>query len=167
VAARAAGHADPNSFDLARLTYPVLILHDTEGIERLLIGDAAHHLRLDVLDGSVLDGPVRFRYRLADGGGLPAKITTLRRLVALQQLGRFPRQLFWPEPSARRWMRALQAFDGRAIGASHREIAAALYGADIMGADWLGPSSYLRCRVQRALRFGCALVQGGYRRLLQ
>lgn len=149
------------------MTYPVLVLRDAAGPERLLIGDAGHHLRLDVVAGSVLDGPVRLQYNLADSNTLDAKLMTLRRLLALERLGRFPSSLFPRIHRADRWMMALQAFDERAAGASHRDIAVVLYGANRVNSDWQGRSSYLRCRVQRTLRFGHALVQEGYRRLLR
>lgn len=167
VSASRAGRSDPAVFDLACIGHPVYIFRDATGIEHLLIGDAAHHLRLDVAEGSVLDGPVRLRYPLADDHTLPAKILALRRLLALERLGRFPRLLFPPDPYAARWARAMQAFDGRRLGATHREIAAVLYGDALVDAEWRGRSDYLRCRVQRALRVAGMLVNGGYRRLLR
>lgn len=166
VSASRAGRSDPTAFDFARIVHAIHIFHDAVGIEHLVIGDAAHHLRLDVVQGGVLDGPVRLRYRLADGRALPAKILTLRRLLGLERLGRFPRLLYPPDPYAPRWARAMQAFDGRRLGASHREIAAVLYGDAIVDANWRGRSDYLRSRVQRALRFAGTLVDSGYRRLL-
>ena len=63
-------------------------------------------------------------------------------------------------------MMALRALDARREGATHREIAAALFGETRVDADWDGSSAYLRCRVQRLIRLGEALVQGGYRDLL-
>ena len=159
VAASPTGHADLDAFDFGRFTLPVFILRDTAAAEHLLIGDAGHSLRLDVVDGSVLGGPVQLRYQLADGNSLPARVMTLRRLLALQRLGRFPQTLFPPEAYACRWIRSLQAFDGLASGASHRQIAIALYGADTVKVDWLGRSAYLRCRVQRLLRFAKGLAR--------
>ncbi len=61
----------------------------------------------------------------------------------------------------------VQAFDGQMAGASHRDIAAVLYGGDMVKVDWRGRSDYLRCRVQRSLRLGHMLAHGGYRRLLR
>jgi hypothetical protein len=64
-------------------------------------------------------------------------------------------------------MKALQAFDAMQAGASHRHIAAALFGESIVRDDWSGRSDYLRLRVQRLLRFAERLVKGGYRDLLR
>ena len=157
------------AFDPKRLACPVLLLRDASGVEHLLIGDGACHIRLDITRGTVLEGPVRLRFEFADLAGMEAKLLTLRRLVALMRMGRFPRGLFPPPPArrARRWMMALRAWDARRAGATHREIAAALFGETRAAADWDGSSAYLRCRVQRLIRLGAALVQGGYRDLLR
>lgn len=167
VSASPAGRTDPNIFDLMQLPYPAIIFRDAAAVERVLIGDAGHHLRIDVVGGSVLDGPVRLRYRLTAGPALPSQILTLRRLIALQRLGRFPQRFFPRAPRAARWMRALQAFDGKRAGASNREIAATLYGDKIVQADWHSGPNYLRSRLARALRFATMLVQGGYLQMLR
>ena len=160
---------DPDAFDLGRLACPILVLRDTSGVEHLLVGDGTCHVRLDVTSGTMLEGPVRLRFEFAGLAGMEAKLLTLRRLVALVRLGRFPRGLFPlpPAPRARRWMMALRALDARRAGATHREIAAALFGESRVAADWDGSSAYLRCRVQRLIRLGEALVQGAYRDLLR
>lgn len=169
VEVRAATPDDPDAFDLARLACPILVLRDASGVEYLLIGDGACHIRLDITRGTVLEGPVRLRFEFAGLAGMEAKLLTLRRLAALMRMGRFPRGLFPPPPArrARRWMMALRALDARRAGATHRDIAAALFGETRAAADWDGSSAYLRCRVQRLIRLGDALVQGGYRDLLR
>jgi len=154
---------------MRRLACPVVVLREPSGAEYLLIGDSACHVRLDVTGGTILEGPVRLRLEFVDLAGMEAKLLTLRRLIALVRLGRFPRGLF-SLPSKRRahrWMMALRAWDARRAGASHREIAAALFGEAAVTADWDGRSAYLRCRVQRLNRLGETLVQGGYRDLLR
>ena len=166
---RPAAPDDPDAFDLTRLASPVLVLRDTSGVEHLLIGDRDCRVRIDVTGGTVLEGPVRLHFEFAGLVGMEAKLLTLRRLVALIRLGRFPRGLFPLPPvgRARRWMMALRAMDARRAGATHREIAAVLFGEAMVAADWDGRSAYLRCRVQRLIRLGEALVQGGYRDLLR
>jgi hypothetical protein len=61
---------------------------------------------------------------------------------------------------------ALQAYDAVGAGASHREIAAALFGERVVKEDWCSRSDYLRLRVQRLVRTADNLVNGGYRDLL-
>lgn len=66
----------------------------------------------------------------------------------------------------RRLSHILRALDGRACGASHREIAAALFGAGRVAENpW--KTSALRDLTQRLLHDGDALVASGYRRLLR
>ncbi|MDE2166273.1 MAG: DUF2285 domain-containing protein [Alphaproteobacteria bacterium] len=167
VEAAAASINDPDAFDVMRLASPVLVLKRRNGVEHLLIGDGFCQVRLDVARGTVLNGPVCFRYDLSGAAAVDAKLLTLRRLIALMRLHRFPQALVPANRRARRWMMALRAWDARATGASHREIAVALFGQATVDADWNGASAYLRCRVQRLIRLGETLVHGGYRRLLK
>jgi hypothetical protein len=76
-----------------------------------------------------------------------------------------------PNPAAlsearrNRLILALRALDGRLDGATHRMIAAALFGAEaIPERDWI--SHELRDRTARLVRLGVAMMNGGYRRLL-
>ena len=55
--------------------------------------------------------------------------------------------------------------DGAAAGASHRDIALALFGARRTAEHW-NPDGHLRARVRYCLKRGRALVQGGYRQLI-
>lgn len=158
---------DPDGFDITRMACPVLVLTEPSGVERVLVGDEKGEVRLDIRTGTILNGPVRLRYDLAGARGVEAKLLTLCRLMALIRLGRIPRRLLPPSRRTGRWAMALQALDARRAGASHREIAVALFGEEVVVQDWDGRSTYLRSRVQRLLRLGKALVQGGYRRLLR
>jgi hypothetical protein len=64
-----------------------------------------------------------------------------------------------------RLMLALRGLDGRLAGATHREIARALFGNDaIDDRDWI--SHELRDRTVRLVRLGFTMMRGGYRRLL-
>ena len=76
-----------------------------------------------------------------------------------------------PNPAAlsevrrNRLILGLRALDGRLEGATHREIAAALFGANaVPERDWI--SHELRDRTARLVRLGVAMMNGGYRRLL-
>ena len=64
-----------------------------------------------------------------------------------------------------RLMLALRGLDGRLAGATHREIARALFANDaIDDRDWI--SHELRDRTARLVRLGFTMMRGGYRRLL-
>lgn len=158
---------DGDAFDLHHFESLATVLRSPDGHEHLLLSDGVHHLQIEVTAGSLLDGPVRFRYELSGFKHIEAKTLTLRRFMLLRQLGRFPRGLYPPERRARRWAMALQVYDAVQAGASHREIAAALFGEKAVREDWCGRSDYLRLRVQRLVRMADKLVNGGYRDLLR
>lgn len=69
------------------------------------------------------------------------------------------------EARANRLVLALRALDGRLDGATHRDIATSLFGANaVPKRDWI--SHELRDRTARLVRLGVAMMNGGYRRLL-
>jgi hypothetical protein len=59
----------------------------------------------------------------------------------------------------------LQALDGAAAGATHRQIAVAIYGQRRVSAWWT-PDGDLRARIRYFLKRGATLVNGGYRTLI-
>jgi hypothetical protein len=62
-------------------------------------------------------------------------------------------------------MRALQALDASIAGASHRDIAEAIFGPKAVTSRW-HPDSELRAQVRHLIRRARALMNGGYRTLL-
>nr|WP_312988945.1 DUF2285 domain-containing protein [Comamonas koreensis] len=58
-------------------------------------------------------------------------------------------------------LHTLQALDATLAGASLRDVAEGLFGADAVAADWHKDSA-LRARVRRLVRRGVALIRGGY-----
>lgn len=62
---------------------------------------------------------------------------------------------------------ALIAVDGRCLGASHREIATAIYGWRKAQAAWSSRSRWMKDRMCRALAKGEQLRDGDYRKLLE
>ncbi len=71
-----------------------------------------------------------------------------------------------PGPGPLLEMQTLQALDGTLTGASLRDVALVLHGADAVASGWHADGD-LRARVRRLVRRGQALMQGGYLRLLQ
>ena len=63
-------------------------------------------------------------------------------------------------------MRMLIALDAEAAGASHRDIAAALFGTERTAARW-SDDGELRAQIRYLITRGHTLVAGGYRALLQ
>lgn len=71
-----------------------------------------------------------------------------------------------PAPAALLELHTLQALDATLAGASLREIAEGLFGAEAVAAGWYADGG-LRSRVRRLVRRGQSLMRGGYRRLAQ
>ncbi|MDR8916122.1 hypothetical protein FEP56_00833 [Burkholderia multivorans] len=68
-------------------------------------------------------------------------------------------------PAALLELHTLQALDATLAGASLRDVAEGLFGADA-AAGWYSDGG-LRSKVRRLVRRGDALMRGGYRRLAQ
>lgn len=68
-------------------------------------------------------------------------------------------------PRAPLMMQMLQTIDGRASGASQREVAQVLFGTDTVAAEWK-VSDRLKARVRYLEKRGRFFIEGGYRRLL-
>lgn len=62
-------------------------------------------------------------------------------------------------------VRALQVLDGLAAGGTHRELAVALFGVRAVARDWQ-PDSALRAQLRYLIRRARALMEGGYRSLV-
>ena len=152
-------------FDLRALELAVTVMRGPDA-EHVLIADGAYRLRLVVLDGTLLEGPVRFHYQLPRGHDR-AHLLALRRLMALCRTGRLPAPLCLPSRRAARWATVLRAWDAHRAGASQRDIACLLWGAERVREDWNGRSDYLRMRVHRMIHTADHLVRGGWRHLLR
>lgn len=61
-----------------------------------------------------------------------------------------------------RLRQVVRALDGRKAGASHRDIAIALYGRERVASDWRDPGAHLQDAVRRLIGRGRNLVNGGY-----
>ena len=158
-------HGD--AFDITRFGARAHVITDSRGKEILLLCDGPRQIQLNIRSGSVRSGPARLRYHLKGFTDLDAKTSTMMRLNAFLQKGRFPKYLFPPNKVATKWAKALQAYDGLCAGASYREIAAVVFSPKMAREDWTARSDYLRLRTQRLLRYGRQMVGGAYLNLLR
>lgn len=162
-----AASGNPEAFDLARFAGMATAVIGSGGGEHVVLSDGYRRIRIDVARGTLCHGPVRLGYLLDGLDGIEGRIITLRRLVSLNRLGRFARHLYPREPRAPRWIAALRAHDALQDGAHHRDIAFVLFGANMVGQNWRRGSDCLRLRVQRLVRGGHRMVNGGYQVLLR
>jgi hypothetical protein len=94
----------------------------------------------------------------------------LRALACLNDLWlfkRLDRRYFPPDSRGGRFAIVLRALDGWRQGATHRDIAVALFGENRVETDWRHPGSHLRDRVRRAIHRGRWLMESGYQKLLR
>lgn len=156
----------PDAFCLDRLSLPTTTIVSATGAEHLAISDGLKRIRLDVVEGTLFDGPVRLHYRIAGFADAESHLMTLQRLLALHRLGQFALGLHPRETKAKRWAMMLRAHDLSTAGASQREIAVELFGGSA-SAEWRTRSDYLRLRIQRLLRDAGTMIDGGYLDLLR
>ena len=156
--------SSPDRFDLARLARLATLVRAADG-EHLLVSDGATSLRLDIVSGSLLDGPVMLSYRLAGFAALRGPLETLHALLRFRQAGGLaPGQL---RDRNRRLILLLRATDALRTGATQREVAAGLLSAEAERARWRAEAPSLRLRAQRLVKGARAMAGGGYRVLLR
>jgi hypothetical protein len=159
------GGTPEDRFDLRRFATAATVVREPAGPEHLLVSDGAASLRLDIVSGSLLAGPVRLSYRLAGLATLRGPLDTLGALLRLSQSGRLARPR--ARDRNRRFVLLLRAWDALEAEASQREVAAVLLSDDAAAARWRSEAPSLRSRAQRLVRGARAMAGGGYRRLLE
>lgn len=141
---------------------------DASGAEHVVLSDGWRRIRLDLAAGSLAgEGLVLLHFSLEGLSSAAGKLLPLKRFIDLCRHRRFGRSLFPEDRRIARWILLLRVRDALAAGASHREIATALYGAQRVGRDWSGPSDSLRSRVRRLVRDARAMEQGGFWTLMR
>ena len=162
--------APPSSedvFDLERFAAISTLAMSTDEREHWLIADGLQAIRIDVVAGTLSDGPVELRYRLAGLAAAERPVLTLRRLLALSRTGAFSRSLHPNEPRAKRWVLMLRVHDALAAGANQRAIAAELLGSGAAMERWRVEAPSLRSQVQRLVQAARRSAGGGFWELLK
>jgi len=126
------------------------LLHDGKGLA-LIARSPGHCLRFALAPGLEDGMAVAYAHRGHGASHAPDAVSMAR-----------PR----PPPTALLELHTLQALDATLAGASLRDVAEGLFGADAVVADWHADGE-LRARVRRLVHRGNTLMRGGYRRLAQ
>lgn len=168
VEAMPAAARDPNAIDPAAFGQWLTVAADMHDREHAVLSDGWHHIRFDVVAGTLSAGPVILRYRLQGSVAMRPKLLPLRRLIDFSLHRRFARSLYPADPRIARWLAMLQVLDGLSAGASQREIAEALFGTGRVTAEWERErrSDSIRSRVRRLAAGALKLARGGYRDLM-
>lgn len=128
------------------------------------MSDSNHALTLRSRGTRVSRGPIDVVVKLE---GVPNAAAILQSLTKFERLVRHPEQAV--DRSLWRILRrdALAALDGKCLGASYRDVATVLYGADATRRGvWSSANNPLKEHMRRALAMGRYLRDGGYRELL-
>ena len=138
-------------FNLGR--YSARVLRNAS-CEHILIEHLDTWIRMDVVSGTLCNGPVSLCFQVTERQNLLAQIEALRAFHALTR-GRAERA-----PGRARIARplvGLQALDARKAGHSLRAISKVL-----LGSDWPGDGEHKKSRVRRLVASGEALVRAGH-----
>lgn len=136
-----------------------------DGRRQLLFAEEGRFLQLDLI-GRIAPLSAPFSIPLS-AAGFSRQWQGLRQVADLLVHGRLRPPLHPPPGCARRLTLVLRALDGHLAGASHRQIAIALWGERRVAEEWSDPRRNLRDQVRRAVHRGCRLMAGGYRRFLR
>lgn len=125
----------------------------------MLVHTANSALRLDVISGTLLAGPVILELGLTLDQ-VERQITEVRKLSALVQNVPPRGQI---DPRMNRLVLALRALDARTEGASLRDIANGIFSV----AEWPGEAENVKSRVRRLVSLAQKLRRAGPRGVLQ
>ena len=158
-----------DGIDVVRLAPWLRIATDAEGREYAALTDGRRHLRLDIMEGSLVrsEGVILLRYELWGAKTAARRLRTLERFLDLVRTGRFRAPLYPLDPGVGRGVALLRVHDARASGASHREIGEVLFGTQAVETGWEGRSDHVRQRVRRMVKSAKAMAGGGYRLLMR
>ena len=161
--ARAAGEGEATLL-LSALASVEHILRDARGLQHVVLRGNGAAMQLLIRGADVAAEPVVLRFSVPGLGAIGDACRDLSRLRRILSPAPPPLPLPGWTPTRLKLRDALIALDGRAAGASHRDIAAVLHGSAFVSANWeLG----LKERVRRHLTRGLTLAGGGYRALLR
>ena len=135
--------------------------------DHILLADGHLSLRIDYAGHWSPGTPLHAAWQLVGLSEAEAALMVLRRLIGISQRGRFVPALHPLNRQARRLVLALRAADALASGASHRDIAAELFGRSAGAPRWRIEASSLRSQAQRLAQGAGALAGGGWRALLK
>lgn len=143
------------------------IVREGSGREHVRLSRGGDKVQLAVSGASLLDAP----YLLTE---LAIPDTIARpRLAAIAAFNRLSEGRFNAGPARSeapplpRLALVLRALDGHLAGASHQQIAIALFGGRRVESAWRDPGGYIRDRVRRAISRGRHMMTSGYRELLR
>lgn len=136
-----------------------------DGRRLLLVSTVGRKVLRLAIAGGLREG-APYAYAIRAGTGLKRRWRAVEELIAVtDRAAAASESAERPPRMALVHMRTLQALDGALAGATQREIAAVVFGAERVARDWT-PDSELRAQVRHLIRRGRAFMNGEYRSLL-
>jgi hypothetical protein len=153
-------------FNLAMLARLATVVRDDDGVEHVALSNGRQWLRIDVVSGSLLSGPVELHFINDSVLGLTYLAKSLSMLAFLTAHGRFPALPPKHRAFANHQIDLLRTHDALSADTSQRNVAVALFGAERVSADWNGHSDAMRSRIRRLCKSARAMATRGYKQLL-
>ena len=160
-----AGARFENAFDITKLNLPVSTMREGAG-EHFLVGTAQACLRLDIVEGSLLDGPVTLTYLVPGVDAALPKVNTARRLIRAYRHARIAPAIALSSVARRREVARIKTFDALQGGASLREVGEYIYGVKAVREHWSGPGEHMKSAVRRLVASAKLRAAGGYKMML-
>ena len=154
-------------FDVRHLSLTAHLHLDALGRQHLILKGANSHVVLLISGPLVSIGSVHIRLVVDGLRHFDHDISSLLAFSHLLHGTSRSAVLDRPGPVERAKLRdALIALDGEHAGATRREIATVIYGADRVTDEWNEPNGRLKAVIKRDVLRGRRLVAGGYRQLV-
>lgn len=151
------------AFNLRRCGAKAVIVHGSDR-EHVLIRANGEAVRLDVLSGSLADGPVALLHHLAGTEAIEPTLAALRRFMAFCR----GESLLTARRSSRQRLSGhllvLRVHDALVQGASIRDVGVMLFGSERVRQEWAGEALKSQCR--RLIARSREMAAGGYKSLL-
>lgn len=157
----------PDAFDLDRYAGCAALVRGVAGAEHLLVRGQGRSLRLDILEGTLLCGPVILRYDFSGVGEIGPPLATLRGYHHLCRTGEIPAPRSRLRQRDRRAIDTLRTQDALLAGASIRDVGMVLFGAQRVAEDWSAPAEALKSHCRRMIALAREMAGGRWRDLLQ
>ncbi|HEY5237193.1 MAG TPA: DUF2285 domain-containing protein [Rhizomicrobium sp.] len=158
---------DAQCFSLHAMRCPSILFLRPDDRQHVIFLGEGRGLQLAIQGVSVLN-PVRLLIDAAPGPrAARIQVALLKCFTDLGITGRMKPHYILKTIAARRLKTVLQALDGAMAGATHREIALAIYGPGRVNADWDDPKENLKDHIRKTVRRGFRLLNGGYTAFLK
>lgn len=159
VVARPARKSERHAFDLHQCPAPAALVC-TPGCEHLLLRAGHGSARLDIVSGTLLEGPVVLLFDFAAVDTIESAIGALHRFLDFQRTGTLPGAPAHGGQRLRRQILALRVHDAIAAGASIRDVGIMLFGSERVRDEWADEALKSQCR--RLIALAGEMTVGGY-----